>query len=316
MNLTLGDARNVERAKALIEPYVFHTPVLCNDALDHRFGCRLFLKCENLQKSGSFKFRGACHTLLTLEDEEKARGVLTVSSGNHGAALAMAGKQLGVSVWVITPDNVSPAKLKNMESLQAKIHFCKPGMENRERKLKELAEESGRHVIHPFNDVRIIAGQGTAGLELIEAAQDLDAVFTPIGGGGLMSGTILAFRARSRFTKVYGAEPAGADDAWRSLQSGRIEPSANPRTLCDGLLSSLGTVTFPILQKGIDEIVCVEDTETIQAMRWIWEEAHIIVEPSSAVALAAAFRMRHRLAGKSVGIILTGGNVNLDALPW
>lgn len=316
MKISLGDAAPVERAAALIAPHALRTPVLTNEALDRVFGCRLFFKCENLQKAGAFKFRGACHTLLTLTDEEKARGVITVSSGNHGAALSMAGKALGISVWVVTPDNASPVKLKNMESNGAVLHFCKPGMENRERMLEEKRAESGRHVIHPFNDPRIIAGQGTAGLELLEEVGKLDAVFTPIGGGGLMSGTIVTFRGKSPQTKIYGGEPAGADDAYRSFHSGRIEPSIDPKTICDGLLTSLGSVTFPIIREGIDDIILVEDDEIIQAMRWVWEKVHIIIEPSSAVALAAAYKKREALAGGRVGIIFSGGNVNLDALPW
>jgi threonine dehydratase len=270
----------------------------------------LFLKCENRQHSGSFKFRGACHALLSLSAEERRRGVLTASSGNHGAALALAGQLLDSSVWVVVPENAPKAKIRNIERFGARIFFCGPRIEDRETRLADLMAESGRRVIPPYNHPKVILGQATSGLEIIEEGGGFDAVIAPVGGGGLMSGTIIAFKTHAPATRLIGAEPAGADDAYRSLQAGRIVPSLEPDTVCDGLLTSLGDLTFPILQRGLEKIVRVADADTLEAMHWIAEALQMNVEPSSAITLAAAFNLRAELGGSRVALILSGGNID------
>ena len=309
------DTDSVRRTAKRLAPHAIRTPVVTSDPVDEALGCRVFFKCENLQRSGAFKFRGACNALLILPEAERTRGVITVSSGNHGAALALAGKRLDTSVWVVSQRTAAPAKVRNMERHGARLHFTEPGMAPRAGRLAELTAETGRAVIHPYDDEGVIAGQGTAALELIEEVDDLDALFVPVGGGGLSAGTVLACGGADHAIRVIAAEPAGADDAFRSLESGVIEPSINPETCCDGLLTSLGTLNFSILRTGLDRIIRVEDDDTLRALRILWEEAHLVVESSSAIALAALFALKNEFSGCKVGVILSGGNVSRDTDP-
>lgn len=284
--------------------------------LDQMVGARLFFKCENFQKVGAFKFRGATNAVFSLPEREVIRGVATHSSGNHGAALALAARNRGVKAYVVMPENSSKVKKAAVASYGAEITFCEATLQARERTLAKVVEETGATFVHPYNDYRIIAGQGTAALELLEEIADLDVVMAPIGGGGLMSGTALTVSELSPKTKIIGAEPEGADDAYRSIQEGRILPSVNPRTICDGLLTSLGDKTFPIIRERVNEIVTVSDEVIIQAMRHIWERMKIIIEPSAAVPFGALLESKIDLKGKRIGIIISGGNVDLEQLPW
>jgi len=296
-----------------IAGHVHRTPVLTCSGLDHLAGASLFFKCECLQKTGAFKARGATNAVLALDAADAARGVLTHSSGNHAAALARAASIRGLEAHIVMPRDASRVKRAAAESYGATIHLCDGP---RDEAAAELAASTGAVLVHPSNDPMVIAGQGTAALELLDQIDDLDLVVTPVGGGGLLSGTALAVEPRAPGTRVVGAEPSGADDAFRSLQQGRIVPSVNPRTIADGLRTSLGDLTFEILRSHGVEIVTVDDQRTIEAMRLLLERMKLLVEPSSAIALAAVLDPRSGLTGRRIGIILSGGNVDLDALPW
>jgi len=308
--------KEIKEAAERIEPHAHITPVLTCSTLDGMTGAELFFKCENFQKVGAFKFRGALNAVLFLSDEEAAKGVVTASSGNHAAALALAAGIRDIPVTVVMPENAPDIKKAAVAGYGAEIVFCDPDPEARVAKLEEVAAETGAVLIHAYNDLRVIAGQGTACLELMDQVRDLDVVITPVGGGGLLSGTALAAKGLNLDIKVLAGEPAGADDAFRSLQEHRIVPSINPRTIADGLLTSLGDLTFPIIREKVDRIVPVGEDRIVAAMRLIWERMKIIVEPSAAVGLAAVFKAGGELAGKRVGIILSGGNLDLESLPW
>ena len=310
---TLPDIRE---AAERIEPYIKRTPVLTCEGLDCMVGARLFFKCENFQKVGAFKFRGATNAVFSLPEREVVRGVATHSSGNHGAALALAARNRGVKAFVVMPENSSKVKKAAVASYGAEITFCEATLEAREATLAKVIEKTGATFVHPYNDYRIIGGQGTAALELLEEVPDLEVVMAPIGGGGLMSGTALTVSELFPKAKIIGAEPEGADDAYRSIQEGRIIPSVNPRTICDGLLSSLGDRTFPIIRKRVEQIITVSDDAIISAMRHIWERMKIVVEPSAAVPFGALLESKIDLKGKRIGIIISGGNVDLGKLPW
>jgi threonine dehydratase len=306
----------IREAAARISPYVHRTPVFTCRSLDAMTGATLFLKCENLQKVGAFKIRGATNAVLSLADREAARGVATHSSGNHAAALALAARWRGVRAYVVMPENAPAVKQRAVEGYGAEVVPCRPTLAAREEMLAEVVARTGATVIHPYDDYRIIAGQGTAALELCEEVDDLDVIMAPVGGGGLLSGTALAVRGVSARTRVLGAEPEIADDAFRSLQAGRIIPSSYPDTVADGLRTSLGELTFPIIRKHVDAIVTAGEADIIAATRTIWERMKLVVEPSAAVPLATILSGRVDLAGKRVGIVLSGGNVDLDTLPW
>jgi threonine dehydratase len=307
---------NIEAAAKRIEPYIEKTPVLTCSGLDRMVGARLFFKCENFQKVGAFKFRGATNAVFSLSEEEARRGVATHSSGNHGAALALAARNRGIKAYVVMPENSATIKKEAVAGYGAEITFCQPTQEAREAGLVEVVKRTGATFIHPYNDYRIIAGQGTAALELLEEIRDLDVVMAPIGGGGLMSGTALTVSELSPKTEIIGAEPEGADDAQRSLREGRIVPSLNPRTICDGLRTSLGDKTFPIIREHVGQIVTVSDEINIRAMRHLWERMKIVVEPSAAVPFGALLERKIDLRGRRIGIIISGGNVDLERLPW
>jgi threonine dehydratase len=307
---------DVEAAAERIRPYAHRTPVLTSSALDVMVGARLFFKCENFQRVGAFKFRGACNTVFSMAPDEVRRGVATHSSGNHAQALALAARLRGVPAFVVMPSTSREVKRAAVAGYGARITLCEPTLASREATLDQVVAETGAAVVHPYDDSRVIAGQGTAALELLTDVSDLDVVMTAVGGGGLLAGTAIAVHAISATTQVIAAEPAGADDAFRSLREGRIVPSVNPQTICDGLLTSLGTLTFPIIRERVQRIVTVSDHMTIEAMRYIWERMKIVVEPSAAVPLGALLAGALQVSGRRIGIIVSGGNVDLESLPW
>ena len=314
--LGVPDLAEIRKTADRIRPHVHRTPVMTCSAINGMVGADLFFKCENLQKVGAFKFRGATNAVLMLDDKAAPRGVATVSSGNHAAGLSLAARARGIPAYVVMPDNSARVKIDAVAGYGAHIIFCAPTMEAREQAVADLVERTGATLVHPYNDYRIIAGQATATLELIEDTPGLDVVMTPIGGGGLTSGASLVVHYCSPSTKMIAAEPEGANDAFRSFHSGRIVPSENPTTIADGLRSSLGEKTFPIIQEFVDDIVTVSEDGIVRAMRTIWERMKIIVEPSAAVPLGALLEGRVPVSGKRVGIILSGGNVDLEQLPW
>lgn len=310
---TLND---IQAAAERIRPYAHRTPVLTCASLDQRVGAQVFLKCENLQKVGAFKFRGACNAVFSLSEAEARRGVVAHSSGNHAQALALAARLRGIPAQIVMPDNAPAVKKAAVAGYGAQITFCQPTLAAREATQAKIIAASGAVEVHPYNNPRVIAGQGTAALELLSEVPDLDAVIAPVGGGGLLSGTAITARGLSARVRVIAGEPQGADDAYRSLAAGRIIPSVEPRTIADGLLTSLGELTFPIIQEQVEAIVTVSEEAIIAAMRFVWERAKILIEPSAAVAVAVLWEGRHGLAGQRVGVILSGGNVDLERLPW
>lgn len=305
----------IRAAAERIAPYIHRTPVMTSEAVDALCGASVFFKCENLQKAGAFKIRGATNAVLSLPHESAARGVATHSSGNHGAALALAARRRGIPAYVVMPRTAPAIKRAAVAGYGAEILSCEPTMAAREAQLTAAVERTGATFVPPYNDYAVMAGQGTAALELCEQVPDLDAVVTPVGGGGLLAGTAIAVAGVAPAAAVYGAEPEGADDAWRSLRAGSIQPMAHPDTIADGLRSTLGALTFPVMQARVRDVVTVSDEATIAAMRHVWERMKIIIEPSAAVAVAAVMK-GDAFRGRRVGVILSGGNVDLDRLPW
>lgn len=308
--------KEIKEAAVQIKPFVHRTPVLTCDTLNRLCEAEIFFKCENFQKVGAFKIRGATNAVFVLEDRDASRGVATHSSGNHAAALALAARWRGIKAYVVMPDNAPEVKRDAVADYGAEIIFCKPTLQAREESLRKVVDRTGAAFIHPYNDHRVISGQGTAALELCEEIPELDVVMTPVGGGGLLSGTAITVTGISPETRVIGAEPERADDACRSFHAGRIIPVDNPDTIADGLLTSLGDLTFPIIKSHVKDIVTVSEKGIIEAMRYIWERMKIIVEPSGAVPLGALLTKRTAISGKRIGIILSGGNVDLANLPW
>jgi threonine dehydratase len=308
--------KDIEEAHDRIQSHIHYTPVFTSATINRMLDSQVFFKCENLQKVGAFKFRGATNAVLSLTEDEANRGVATHSSGNHAAALTLAAHQRGIKAYIVMPRTAPLIKKKAVEEYGAEIIFCEPTLQSREENLSDVVRRTNAVIVHPFNDYRIISGQATACLELLEEVKDLDMVITPVGGGGLLSGTALSAAYFATETKVIGAEPEGADDACKSLEKGVIQPSVNPKTICDGLLTSLGTLTFPIIQKYIERILTSDDETIIQAMRLIWERMKLIVEPSAAVTLAVLFKHKSVARTKRIGIILSGGNVDFENLPW
>jgi len=306
----------IREAAMRIHPYAHRTPVLTCASLDRMLNAELYFKCENFQKVGAFKFRGACNTVFSLSDQEASRGVATHSSGNHAAALSLAAQLRGIEALVVMPNNAPQVKKAAVGAYGGKITWCEPTLEAREATLSKVVAETGATFVHAYNDRRVVAGQGTAALELLEDAPALDVVMAPVGGGGLLSGTALAVSGLSPGTLVIGAEPEGADDAYRSLQQDRIIPSVNPKTIADGLLTSLGDTTFPIIRRHVDQIVTVSEEAIIAGMRHVWERMKTVIEPSAAVPVGALLEKKVDLTGKRIGVILSGGNVDLDKLPW
>ncbi len=301
----------IVQAHERIKPYIQHTPVLTSESLNEIAGCSLFFKCENFQKVGAFKARGAMNAALSLPKDQLQKGIATHSSGNHAQAIARAARILGVKSYIVMPRTAPEIKKRGVRGYGGEIFECEPNLASRESTLAAVIRKTGATEIHPFNNYEVITGQATAAKELIEEISSLDFIVAPVGGGGLLSGTALAAKYFSPQTIVIAGEPAGSDDAYRSMQSGKIE-EAQSNTIADGLLTKLGDKTFPIIQQNVKEIITVTDEEIIAAMRLIWERLKIIVETSCAVPFAAVLKDKTKFTGKRVGIILTGGNVDLE----
>ncbi|RKD92691.1 pyridoxal-phosphate dependent enzyme [Mangrovibacterium diazotrophicum] len=314
--MKLPEFTDIEQAHERILPFVHRTPVLSSSTMNRILDCELHFKCENLQKVGAFKFRGAINAVFSLTDEQAANGVCTHSSGNHAAALALAASMRGIPAYIVMPRTAPTIKRQAVEGYGGKITFCEPTLEARETTLANVAVETGAREIHPYTNFNVICGQGTAAKELIEDNGPFDIIMCPVGGGGLLSGTSIATRAMSPKTMIIGAEPEGADDAYRSFHEKKLIPSVNPKTIADGLLTSVGEINFRIIQRKTDEIVTVSERGIVRAMRMIWERMKIIVEPSGAVPLAAILENKFDYRGKKIGIILSGGNVDLEKLPF
>jgi len=314
---TVPGLADVRTAARRIAPHAHRTPVLTSRTLDTEAGARLLFKCENLQRSGAFKFRGACNAVMGLEEARLAAGFATHSSGNHAAALALAASLRGAPATVVMPRNASRAKVAAVRAYGASVVECEPTQAAREAALAQLVARTGAEAVPPFDDVRVIAGQGTAALELVEDAHGLDAVIAPVGGGGLLAGTVIAVTAAAPGVAVWGAEPAQADDTARSFAAGARRPlQAPPDTLADGLRTSVGEITFPLIRAGAAGILTASEAGIVRAMRLLWERMKLVVEPSGAVPLAALLEHPEALRGARVGIIISGGNVDLDRLPW
>jgi threonine dehydratase len=316
MKLNLPEYKDIVKAHDRIHEYIHRTPVLTSKSINAIFDSEIYFKCENFQKVGAFKFRGATNAILSLSKVEAANGVGTHSSGNHAAALALAAGMKGIPAYIVMPRTAPGIKIKAVKGYGGKITFCEPTLEAREGTLKKVLEETNAVFVPPYNHFDIICGQGTCAKELMEEIPGLDIVMAPVGGGGLISGTAIAVKGISPVTKVIAVEPANADDAFRSFHAGEIIPSVHPNTIADGLLTSLGTLTFAVIMKKVDKIITVSELSIIQAMRMIWERMKIIAEPSGAVPLAALVEGKNIFRRKRIGIILSGGNADLDNLPF
>jgi threonine dehydratase len=306
--------QDVREAAVRIAPYVTRTPVMTSRTLDARAATTLFFKCENFQRIGAFKARGAHNAVLSIQADFLSRGVVTHSSGNHGAALALAARNAGTGAWIAMPRNAPKSKVASVERLGGTVEFCEPTLAAREACCAEIQRHTGATLVHPYDDWQVITGQGTAALELVEQVPGLDAIVVPVGGGGLLAGTAIVGAGLSM--EVHGAEPAAADDAYRSFIAGERQALASTTTIADGLRASLGERPFEVMRRHVRGITTVSEDEIIEAMRLTWEVMKIVIEPSCAVPVAAMLSGRMPLAGKRVGVILTGGNVDLDALPW
>ena len=307
---------DIINAAERILPYIHRTPVLTCSAIDEIAGANIYFKCENLQKAGAFKSRGAVNAVFSFDPYDIKQGVATHSSGNHAAALARAARLKHIPAYIVMPENSSKVKVAAVKNYGGQITFCKSTLEAREEKLNEVLKETNAFEIHPYNNYAIICGQATAALELVEDFRDLDTIIAPVGGGGLLSGTALAAHFFSPSTQVIAAEPSGADDAYQSFYQKKFVPSISPDTIADGLRTSLGSLTFPIIRRLVHDIITANDQATIEAMKLVWERMKIIIEPSSAVALAIVLKHKHRFEGQKIGIIISGGNVDLMHLPW
>lgn len=315
-SLTVPTFKEVQNAYLKIRQKVHRTPVLYSKKINDRAGGELFFKCENFQKVGAFKFRGATHAIGNLSDKKAQKGVATHSSGNHAQAVALAAKMRGIPAHIVMPENAPKVKVNAVKDYGADITFCEPTQEAREATLKKVVEKTGATFIHPYDNRDIIMGQGSAAIELLEDQPQLDILVAPIGGGGLMSGSAIASSGLSPKTKIIGAEPEVANDAYLSFTTGTLHPVQSTDTVADGLRTSLSPLTFACIQKHVDDIVTVTEDQIVEAMRFIWERMKIIIEPSCAVPVAAVFNGKIDIADKKAGIIITGGNIDLDQLPW
>ena len=313
-----ADLSAVRAVAARTAEYVHRTPVITCATLDRLAGCRLFFKCENLQKVGAFKFRGACNAVMHLPDAVAARGVVTHSSGNHAQALALAARLRGLTAHIVMPRDASPVKRRAVEDYGGRVVPCAPTLADRETTAAAVVADTGATMIPPYDHPDIIAGQGTVALELLEQVPALDVLVAPVGGGGLISGICVAAKGLAPSIRVVAAEPSGADDAARSKAAGRLLPQLAPNTIADGLRTSLGELTWPIIRDHVDRVITVSDAETVRALRLFWERAKLIIEPSAAVAVAAVLSdtFNRGVAARRVGVVLSGGNVDLDSLPW
>jgi threonine dehydratase len=308
----------IREAHARIQPKIHRTPVLTSASLDEIAGARVFFKCENFQRTGSFKIRGATNAVLSLTDAEAANGVCAPSSGNHAAAISLAARERGIPAYIVMPHNSSAAKIRSVEAYGGKITYSEPNVASRDAVAAEVMAATGAHLVHPYNDPRVMAGQGTAALELLEDVPDLDIVITPVSGGGLLSGTAIAAKGASGGrVHVFAGEPKNADDASRSMATGRIEPAATTQTIADGLRATLCPLTFAVISRHVDGISLVTEEEIVQTMLLLWERAKIVVEPSGAVAAAPVLLKKiPQASGKKVGVVLSGGNLDLRKLPF
>ena len=311
--LTLKD---IELAHERIRPFIHRTPILTNSSLNKLAGAELFFKCENFQKAGSFKIRGATNTVELLSDSELKRGIATTSSGNHGAALSMAVSRRGGSTKVVMPHNTPKIKVENVKRNGGEVVWCEPDQKFRESVLRDLVEKTGATVVHPYNDIRIMAGQGTCAKEMLEDEPDIDCIVSPVSGGGLLSGTLVAAKNMKNSINVFGAEPEEADDAYQSLKVGKIVPNKTINTICDGLRAEIGTKTFPVIQNLVDEIIPISEKDVIVSLKMIWERMKIIVEPSCSISLALVLKNKKMFNDRKVGLIMSGGNIDLSSLPW
>ncbi|MFW5793219.1 MAG: pyridoxal-phosphate dependent enzyme [Bacteroidota bacterium] len=312
----LPDNDDIKKAKELINKYAHLTPILTSTFFDDYFNAKLYFKCENFQKSGSFKFRGATNAVLSLSKDQLKNGVITHSSGNFGQALALTAKMKGIKAYIVMPNNSPKAKVEATKAYGAEVILCEPTLEARESTANEVISKTNANFIHPYNDYTIIAGQASAMMEILDFKKDLDIVISPVGGGGLISGTILAAKYNAPKVKVFAAEPKNADDAYRSWISKSFIPSENPKTICDGLKTSLGSKTYPIIMENIDKIITASEENIIEMMRLVWERMKIVIEPSSAVTLAAMHENKELFEDKNIAVIFSGGNVDLKNLPW
>ena len=311
------DLATIRAAHARIRPHIKRTSVLTNGALDAALGAQLYLKCENLQAAGAFKSRGACNAVFSLTEAEAAHGVVTHSSGNHAAALARAARLRGIAAHIVMPQGSPQAKIRNVESFGGRITFCEPGLSAREAACAEIAARTGAMLVHPFDDYRVMAGQGTAALELLEDVSGLDIILCPVGGGGLLCGTAVAAKSLQPGIRVIGVEPALADDVAQSFRAGTRVSISTPATIADGLRTNCtGEKNLPLIRQYVDDIVTVSEAGIVAAMRELWDQLHLIVEPSAAVPYAALQENKFTFAGKNIGLILSGGNVDLEKLPW
>ena len=307
---------DIEKAHQRISDHIHNTPILTSDSLNNELGSNLFFKCENFQKTGSFKIRGATNSILQLNDTEIKNGIITTSSGNHGAAVAFIADKIGASSKIIMPNNTPRNKIENVQRYGGEIFYCEPNIKSREDTLEKMIQKSGGSIIHPYNDEKIIAGQGTAAKELIEKVPDLDAIICPVSGGGLLSGTLLTAKNLKPGIKVFGAEPENADDTYRSILNNKIMSNETTDTIADGLRAQVGTVTFPIIKENVDKILLVSEEMIISSMYMIWQRLKIIIEPSCSIVLAALILNSKKFLNKKVGLILTGGNYDLKQIPW
>lgn len=310
---TLSD---IKEAHLRISPFIHRTPVLSSKLLNEIFGCELFFKCENFQKAGAFKFRGATNAVLSLTQEEKKHGVVTHSSGNHAAALALAARMNGVKASIVMPENAPVVKKNAVAGYGGEITFCQPTLKAREETTRQIIEKTGAILVHPYDNFNVICGQGTAAIELLSEKDDLDIVIAPVGGGGLLSGTSLSAKGINAMIKVYGAEPLNANDAFKSFTTGILTPSVNPATVADGLLTSLSELTFSIIRSNVDKILTASEESIIECMLLVWERMKIIIEPSSATVLAVIRENPGVFKGKKAGLIISGGNVDFRKLPF
>jgi threonine dehydratase len=308
--------QDIIEAHKKLKKFIHYTPVFSSKTLNAILGCKIFFKCENFQKVGSFKYRGATNAILSLSKYDWRKGVATHSSGNHGAALALAARTKRLPAYIIVPRTIPHIKRVAIEGYGGKLVYCEPTLQSREETLTRIVTDTGATFIHPYDNYSVITGQATCAKEIFEEIQALDIVIAPVGGGGLLSGTALTKKFFAPDVKVIGAEPKGADDATRSFKEGTLYPSISPQTICDGLLSQLSEKTYNIIRKNVDDMMTASEESIISAMRMIWERMKLVVEPSSAVPLAVILENRKKFVGKKIAIILTGGNVDLEKLPW
>jgi len=314
--MRIPELDDIKAAHSIIKPFIHHTPVMKSQQLNELFNCEMFFKCENFQKVGAFKFRGATNAVLSLTSEEKDKGVVTHSSGNHAAALALAARMNGIKANIVMPESAPVVKKNAVASYGAEITYCKPTLQAREDTTRMIMEKTGATLVHAYDNFNVICGQGTAALELLQEKDDLEIVIAPIGGGGLMSGTSTCVKGINKDIQVIGAEPLNANDAYISFTSGILTPSVNPITVADGLLTSLSELTFSVIRKNVDKILTAKEDSIIKCMLLVWERMKIIIEPSSAIVLAIVKENPDLFRGKKIGLIISGGNVDFRKLPF